>query len=111
LGGGNIGREADPIFRLAIKLARSGDRVRLLADPLFELPNAEGGEEQGLGSGQGAGGGHSVFAIAMAVGTVAWAARFFAGRLRFADRARGRARDGKVAGIHNCRIIASFHNI
>ena len=53
---------------LAIKLAQSGDRVPLLADSVFELPNAEGGEEQRLSSGKGTSGGHGVFAIAMAVG-------------------------------------------
>ena len=60
---------------------------------MFEFPNAQGGEKQRFGPGQGAGGGHGVFAI-VTVGAIARASGFFAGgSFGFSDGPSGRAGD------------------
>jgi len=73
--------------------------VALLADAVFKFPNSEGGEQKRFGPGEGAGGGHGMFAI-MTVGAVTWASCFFAG-FSFAHGSGGRAGDVKVAAVHN----------
>ena len=76
---------------------------------MFKLPDAEGGEEKGLGSGEGAGSGHRVFPVAVTIGIGTWAPGFFP-RLSFADGPRdGMSGDGSVA-IHNFNIISTYRN-
>ena len=70
-----------------LTIQRGAHRSRLLDDAMFEFPNPKCRQEEGLGAGEGAGGGHGMFAV-MAVGTAAWASGFFAG-FRFADGAGG----------------------
>jgi len=74
---------------------------------MFEFPDSEGGKEERFGSGEGAGCGHGMFAIAGAVGATAWAAGFFAW-LSFADGPRGGMGDG--VAVHNYNSIPTYRN-
>ena len=58
---------------------------------MFEFPNAQGGEQEGFGPGEGAGCGHGVFAV-VTVGAAARASAFFAvGSFGFSDGPSGGA--------------------
>jgi hypothetical protein len=67
---------------------------------MFEFPNAESGQEERFGSGQGSGGSHGVFAVAVAVGAIAWAARFFAS-FGLTYGARSGVGDVEMSAVHN----------
>lgn len=77
---------------------------------MFEFPDAQGGEEERFGSGQGAGGGHDVLAIVMAVGTAAGASGFLFG-FGFADGPGAWAGDESMAAIHNYCISCNYQHI
>jgi len=84
--------------------------IALFADPMFEFPDAEGGEEKRFGSGQGAGSSHYMFAVLMTVRATAWATRFFAS-LRFADGFGSWTGDESVAAVHNYCISCKYQDI
>ncbi|MDB6146900.1 MAG: hypothetical protein JWO45_564, partial [Spartobacteria bacterium] len=44
---------------------RIGERTNLLAEALFQFPNAQGGEEEGFGAGKSAGCGHWGMSVAI----------------------------------------------
>jgi hypothetical protein len=87
-----IGWKPMPLGRCNASTRRDR-KIALLANALFQFPNAEGGEKQRFGSSESAGCGHGVLAIVMAVGAAAWASGFFA-CLGFAHGAGGRTGDG-----------------
>jgi hypothetical protein len=61
--------------------------IALFADPVFQLPDAEGGEEERLGSGESSSGGHGMLAVAVAavaVGAIFRTLIFLRARFGFA---------------------------
>ena len=89
----------------------AGTVLRLFADAMFEFPDAQGGEEERFGAGQGAGSGHGVFpVVVLAVGASARATRFFTG-LRFAGGLGAVTGNKSMAAIHNYCINCNYQHI
>ena len=108
----SIGGEADVTFK-DVQFCRysvTRSNTALLANSVFQLPHAQGGEEERFGPGERTGGGHGVFAIAVTAGAVTGTAGFFSG-LIFPHSTCGWTGDVGVAAVHNCWFIYNYHVI
>jgi hypothetical protein len=85
-------------------------RTASFPDPMFEFPDAKGGEEEGFGAGKGAGCGHDMFAVMMAIGAGAWTPCLFLG-FNLSQGLGGRAGDEVVTAVHNYCINCNYQHI